>query len=514
MQKSIFTEELQDLKNYDSFATASKEKINRYLNVILWFCTFTGPALAIGIKLGVFSAIGYDICVFISIYVAAVSFLHHLIIKKWPASVLSGMFALLTMDILLVLMAYAHVSIYLTWFLIPLISLLFVDWKIFHLFVFVNYGCMFFSTWQTSAYNASHRPDFDNTMQYFLNQICGFTIETAIMFAAAVALGKVVTHYFSNLIDNYRDLDKRKEQLIRDEQQIKEYMMMLESMAGIYEHVNLLDFHEMTEMPLHDAQHTKRNIDFHKQTQTFMNLQLNDNIVENQLTDFKSFTDITTVQKRLAGKKVIAKEFMDKNTGWFRAQYINIDPQIDGIPGNAIYTVQNIDKDKRKEEHLIQIAITDELTGLYNRRCFDNDAEEYQEKPMEEDLVLISIDVNGLKTANDTLGHSAGDELIIGAAFCIQLTFGTYGKVYRTGGDEFIAMIHTDDCDFIQETIEMMAGEWVGKEVDSLSISVGYAAHRDYPQEDIAGLVKIADAMMYAEKEKHYHQSGKERRRQ
>lgn len=55
------------------------------------------------------------------------------------------------------------------------------------------------------------------------------------------------------------------------------------------------------------------------------------------------------------------------------------------------------------------------------------------------EITVIMMDVNGLKTVNDSCGHMAGDELIIGAAKCIQTSMGEYGKVYRVGGDEFYA---------------------------------------------------------------------------
>ena len=62
-----------------------------------------------------------------------------------------------------------------------------------------------------------------------------------------------------------------------------------------------------------------------------------------------------------------------------------------------------------------------------------------------DDFVFVSLDVNGLKTINDTQGHAAGDELIKAAASCMKKCIGSYGRVYRTGGDEFIALINTSD---------------------------------------------------------------------
>lgn len=68
----------------------------------------------------------------------------------------------------------------------------------------------------------------------------------------------------------------------------------------------------------------------------------------------------------------------------------------------------------------INIARTDELTGIKNRRAYMAVLNYYEDNPIEDDFIYMSIDVNGLKIVNDNFGHSAGDELIIGAAQCLK----------------------------------------------------------------------------------------------
>lgn len=70
-----------------------------------------------------------------------------------------------------------------------------------------------------------------------------------------------------------------------------------------------------------------------------------------------------------------------------------------------------------------------------------------------DDFVYASIDVNGLKIVNDEIGHAAGDELIKGAAKCMKEVIGSYGKVYRTGGDEFVSIFFASKEQL--ETIKM-----------------------------------------------------------
>ena len=67
----------------------------------------------------------------------------------------------------------------------------------------------------------------------------------------------------------------------------------------------------------------------------------------------------------------------------------------------------------------IRISLTDELTGLYNRRAYAECVEKISDKQLHDNTVIIMMDVNGLKTVNDEIGHDAGDELLKGSAECM-----------------------------------------------------------------------------------------------
>ena len=157
--------------------------------------------------------------------------------------------------------------------------------------------------------------------------------------------------------------------------------------------------------------------------------------------------------------------------------------------------------------------MTDEMTRLYNRRCYDEDLKEIAKNGLSEDFVIFSVDVNGLKKVNDTKGHAAGDELIKGAADCLALSVGNQGKVYRTGGDEFMAIVHTLNPEGLRGGISGKAGEWHGVYSDEISLSIGYAVHKDKPEASLEELERIADEDMYSEKAKYYKEKGIDRRR-
>ena len=108
-----------------------------------------------------------------------------------------------------------------------------------------------------------------------------------------------------------------------------------------------------------------------------MNQRLKNTVMPSHLDNFLTFTNITTVRERLRHKKIISGDFIDVVAGWFRAQYITVDAAPDGLPNVVIYTTRNVENEKRREEHLIRLSMTDEMTRLYNRRCYDDDLAEY-----------------------------------------------------------------------------------------------------------------------------------------
>lgn len=157
----------------------------------------------------------------------------------------------------------------------------------------------------------------------------------------------------------------------------------------------------------------------------------------------------------------------------------------------------------------------DQLTGLYNRRAYETDIKEIDEEGIDEDFVFVSIDVNALKAANDSFGHSAGDELLLGAADCLKKCFGAYGRLYRIGGDEFIVLIHTD-----KDTLEILKGDiisltksWHGKLVEELSISCGYVMKSELENPTVTQMAEIADRRMYEAKNEYYRNKGIDRRK-
>jgi diguanylate cyclase (GGDEF)-like protein len=144
-------------------------------------------------------------------------------------------------------------------------------------------------------------------------------------------------------------------------------------------------------------------------------------------------------------------------------------------------------------------AETDALTKLPNRYRFEQYILEAEESGYSAAVVLF--DVNYLKSTNDTLGHLAGDKLLVTAAECIAACFGE--NCFRFGGDEFAAIVR--DC--TPESIEAMIARFEQMEKErNISVSLGYAYTDEIGKTSFKKLLSEADKKMYAHKELVHHQ--------
>lgn len=166
-------------------------------------------------------------------------------------------------------------------------------------------------------------------------------------------------------------------------------------------------------------------------------------------------------------------------------------------------------------KNLVRITQTDELTGVLNRRAYEEDIYSHDNIP-DDKFVYVSIDVNGLKVVNDTKGHMAGDELITGACQCMKESLGKVGKLYRIGGDEFVAILFCDEekAKEALDDFDTLLSNWSGELVDSISVSYGWISKNEKPDASVRLLSAVAEERMYEAKTAHYKNQGVDRRGQ
>ncbi len=294
----------------------------------------------------------------------------------------------------------------------------------------------------------------------------------------------------------------------------EEQYRILSSLADIFYSVHVIDLVNDTVIEFNARDAVKEIVNRYNGAKDQMIKVISTVTVDEHRDAALDFTDLTTVSERMKGKKTISAQYVGVSTGWYLAMFIAIETDDEEKPTKVIFTTRVIEEEKRQEESLTFQARTDELTGLFNRRAYEEDIYEMSDIP--EKFVYIALDVNGLKVVNDTIGHAAGDELITGASDCMKKILGPHGKLYRTGGDEFaaIAFVSEEEIKTILEEFEKCTGSWSGNLIDSLTVSYGYVSREEGIANTMPKYAVEADKRMYQAKAAYYRKKGVDRRGQ
>ncbi|MBR2526970.1 MAG: amino acid permease [Blautia sp.] len=149
------------------------------------------------------------------------------------------------------------------------------------------------------------------------------------------------------------------------------------------------------------------------------------------------------------------------------------------------------------------VALTDPLTGVKSKHAFLLKQQEIDaaiEAGTEDEFAVVVCDVNGLKVINDTLGHKAGDEYIRSASKTICDIF-QHSPVYRTGGDEFVAILRGRDYLIRKELVLALHDRSVSHiSTKEVVISGGFSDYRPGEDKSFHDAFERADALMYEEK--------------
>ncbi len=352
-------------KTYDEYLNENRKKINVLMDRVLMVITLTGPLLYLAKLFGLFSGISYVNISIVFAITVVLAVTHHIVIKKFVVSKYAAILVLLSINCIQVLMANVHIGIYMTLFLVPMVSIIYFNRVIYFVACFINFVSTCVIAWTTADYFADRDSVYNgDALGWFTNRMGGYIIESFLM----ICLGYLVVKVIS---------DSSKKLYI--------------------------------------------------------------SLIENKM---------------------------------------------------------------------------DNMTGILNRKAFEEDKAAIKRDVLPKDLVLFYIDINSLKIVNDDKGHMSGDELISGAAICITEVLGQYGKIYRVGGDEFVSIIHTDvPATQLVDALNERVMSWSGKTVDSLKLSIGYSRVADGHAPTFDAMENEAEQMMYADKRRFYSESGFDRRK-
>lgn len=170
---------------------------------------------------------------------------------------------------------------------------------------------------------------------------------------------------------------------------------------------------------------------------------------------------------------------------------------------------------KQAQETLRNLSLTDDLTGLYNRRGFFTLADQHLKaaRRANKEASLIYTDMDGLKAINDTHGHDEGSKALREIAAILRRTFRSSDIIARIGGDEFVILeTYAERADTqsssarLQENLRSHNAQQLHSYELSLSIGIVRGGLDEYPT--VEALLTRGDELMYEEKRSKQRQRG------
>ncbi len=160
----------------------------------------------------------------------------------------------------------------------------------------------------------------------------------------------------------------------------------------------------------------------------------------------------------------------------------------------------DIQERKMAEEQIYNILNHDQLTGIYNRRFYEEELRRIDTE-INLPIALVMVDVNGLKLINDAFGHQSGDLLLKKIADILSKECKSDGIVSRIGGDEFILLLPHGDAEKVNELIERINESIANEKIDNviLSVAIGFAIKYDITN-DMRVVFKEAEDDLYRHK--------------
>lgn len=294
-----------------------------------------------------------------------------------------------------------------------------------------------------------------------------------------LAIEEDLRYQYERLFDMQKALKKSEEQYRNLVENIRDIIIEVDSIGNIVFVSNKIE-----ELLGYKADEIKE-----KNILTFIHEDDKKSLLDN-------FTKISTIiEKANSDYRVLSA---NGEYRWYRVRSVAI------IEGNTFCGARgiliDIQEQKAHEDEIIYLSFHDHLTGLYNRRFFE---EELKRLDIKRNLpiTLLMADVNGLKLTNDAFGHLVGDKLLQKAAEVLKNTCREDDIVARIGGDEFVILLPHTDSLATGMIVERLRSSMLIEKTDiiPLSISFGWST-KSLAEQNISEILKQAEDLMYRQK--------------
>lgn len=293
--------------------------------------------------------------------------------------------------------------------------------------------------------------------------------------------------------------------LVKDITQMKkeeeEHLQMIKALSGFYKVIFMIDLKNRSTQTIKHAEAARKYYpDGIMPYEIFLDTFIGGMVETEYVNAIREFMNPDTMEHRMRDMNALSREYHGKNIEWGRIVLAPAKWNRDGGLEKAVFAVQDITEQKKREEWMQYKMEHDELTGTLNRTAFNRVT-----KLLEDNLTpfaLILLDIDNFKTINDTFGHDVGDEVLSWLVTVLNEKMRSVDKIFRIGGDEFAIIMNRitlDQANRVKSLINQVNDITMSdmNEVPPFSISAGVTFSICYNE----NVFHNADKALYRTKE-------------
>ena len=322
------------INRYRDFVLKNRRSMNESMANILFFCAFAGPAIAVDRFLG-YCNVSYTSCIWMSLALVLLSLGQKILNRYFPLSLWTVFWGLVGFMVVLTFMCNANVGVYITYALVPMVSLFYCEKFIYLVSVAMNYVMILVSNAMVSDIRFSLRTDFHEPLDWFIAVMGGYTIESIAIGVAGYYLCKRISNHFRSIYNSnvvldqkYRD-EEHKDRVTRAITRLYQcvYVVNLKNMS--YEVVQRDPF-------VSDVVRDEDNLATNIERAVFALVETED---KQQMLEF---LDLNTLPARLDQQSLIYAECQGKLHGRVQLSFILVERDEKGRPASVVFTLRQV----------------------------------------------------------------------------------------------------------------------------------------------------------------------------
>ena len=326
------SEQGSENNRYREFVLKNRRSMNESMSRILLFCAFAGPAIALDRFLG-YCDVSYLSCALVSLLLILLSIGQKLLNRYYPLSIVTVFWGLVGFMCVLTFMCMAKVGVYITYALVPMVSLFYCEKNIYLISVAMNYVMILVSNVLVSDFRSLDRLDFHNPLDWFVAVMGGYTIESIAIGVAGYYLCKRISNHFRSIYTSNIVIDQK----YRDEEHKDR---VTRAVTALYQCVYVINLKNMSyevvqrDRFVSDVVRDEDNLATNIERAVFA---LVENVDKQRMFEF---LDLNTLPARLDQQSMIYAECQGKLHGAVQLSFILVERDEEGDPLSVVFTLR------------------------------------------------------------------------------------------------------------------------------------------------------------------------------